>query len=101
LAGWSSSGTGDNSTADMRKTMLFDVVHYMHAGCYEGYDSDDPKGYNSVFAKVFTEIVQCECKGDGELCELPTDFGDEMTEWTQIRNFYQAWESFGSLLNFA
>jgi DnaJ family protein A protein 5 len=96
LAGWS-SGMGDN--ADM-KSMLFDVVHYMHAGCYSGYDNDEPGGYYKVFGKVFEEIVQCEMQGD-TLCELPIDFGDDTTEWPQIQSFYQTWESFGSSLNFS
>jgi DnaJ family protein A protein 5 len=95
LAGWS-SGMGDN--ADM-KSMLFDVVHYMHAGCYSGYHNDEG-GYYYVFGKVFDEIVKCEMQGD-VLCELPTDFGDETTEWNLILSFYQTWESFGSTLNFA
>jgi DnaJ family protein A protein 5 len=95
LAGWS-SGMGDN--ADM-KSMLFDVVHYMHAGCYSGYHNEEG-GYYYVFGKVFEEIVQCEMQGD-TLCELPTNFGDETTEWNQTLSFYQTWESFGSSLNFS
>ena len=100
LAGWSSGGGGDMDKEGM--DMIFDVVHYMHPGCYNGYDDLDKQGYYQVFKGVFEEIVLYERKGQSsQSIELPTDFGSSKTEWKSVQQFYQIWESFVSALNFA
>jgi DnaJ family protein A protein 5 len=96
LAGWSASSGGDK--ADLH--MLFDVVHFMHAGCYSGYHNETG-GFFNVYATVFSEIASGERKQDALLVELPTNFGNGDTEWQDVLNFYQSWESFVSVLNFA
>lgn len=96
LAGWSTNGDSDHTS------LLFDVVHYMHPGCYSGY-GDDTDGFYGVYGRVFFEIVQCEKRGHSfDIDEaLPTDFGNGQTEWDHVLRFYQSWESFVSQLNFA
>jgi DnaJ homolog subfamily A member 5 len=104
LAGWSANNGsgGSGGPDDASKFMLFDVVPYMYAGCYSGYHNQQG-GFYQVYATVFQGIVNCERRNE-ELSldfSLPTDFGDETTEWSHVLHFYQAWESFGSALNFA
>ena len=95
LAGWSTNNSPDESVS-----MIFDVVHYMHPGCYSGYHSNKG-GFYQVFRQVFEEIVACERKQSESLVELPTDFGDADADWATVQDFYQSWESFSSALNFA
>ena len=97
LAGWSTGG-GDNN--DAASAMLFEVVHYMHPGCYSGYH-DNKGGFYDVFTHVFEEIVQCERRQSEVSIHLPTEFGNSQTDWSIVQKFYQTWESFVSQLNFA
>jgi DnaJ family protein A protein 5 len=96
LAGWSTGGGEDDAAA----TMLFEVVHYMHPGCYTGYH-DGNDGFYSVYTGVFENIVQCERRQSQVNIELPTEFGNSETDWSSIQLFYHTWESFVSQLNFA
>ncbi len=96
LAGWSTGGNDDGAAS----TMLFEVVHYMHPGCYSGYH-DKKGGFYDVFKNVFQEIVQCERRQSEVAIELPTEFGNSGTDWADVQKFYQIWESFVSQLNFA
>ncbi|CAJ1935090.1 unnamed protein product [Cylindrotheca closterium] len=99
LAGWSSGGgAGDNG--DAGAVMLFQVVHYMHPGCYSGYN-DEKGGFFQVYGAVINDIIKCELKQDDVLIELPTDFGRSDSDWSLVQEFYQHWESFQSALNFA
>mmetsp|Transcript_13722 Transcript_13722/g.20908 ORF Transcript_13722/g.20908 Transcript_13722/m.20908 type:complete len:417 (-) Transcript_13722:5-1255(-) len=102
LRGWSANG--DSSDIDI----LFDVVPYMYAGCYSGYE-DDEDGFFSVYQNVFSKIYEGEMDGwtsEGNIdnmpfSDIPTDFGSKTTEWNQVGDFYTAWESFTSCLAFA
>ena len=98
LAGWSSQNADGNE--DASAAMLFNVAPYMYAGCYSGYHNNKG-GFFYVYAQVFSEIVDCERKQSQILIELPTEFGDDSSEWEQVLQFYQAWESFNTALNFA
>jgi DnaJ family protein A protein 5 len=100
LAGWSSGGGGGDDEQDVAAMMIFNVVHYMHPGCYSGYH-DQEGGFYQVYKTVFEEIVQSEWKQNEKTIELPTDFGNADTSWKEIQHFYQIWESFVSALNFA
>jgi len=98
LAGWSSGGAPDDG--EMASMMIFDVVHFMHPGCYSGYH-DRKGGFYEVYTSVFVEIVACERKQTDKSVELPTNFGNADTAWKELQQFYQIWESFVSALNFA
>lgn len=96
LAGWT-GGEDDNGAGSI---MLFQVIPFMHPGCYSGYHNDKG-GFFQVYGSVFNDIVKCELKQDEVLVELPTDFGSSDSDWSLVRNFYQYWESFQTALNFA
>jgi DnaJ family protein A protein 5 len=98
LAGWSTTGGGDGT--DAAATMLFDVVPFMHPGCYSGYHRE-MGGFYQVYQQVFERIVSSERKQSESAIELPTDFGWDESDWAHVRDFYQSWESFSSALNFA
>ena len=100
LSGWSAGTPGQG---DASKVMLFDVVPYMYAGCYSGYDSNQPGSFYQVYSTVFAGIVECERRNTDTLVDefLPTEFGDATSDWANIQLFYQSWESFSSKLNFA
>ncbi|KAL3942286.1 MAG: hypothetical protein SGBAC_003495 [Bacillariaceae sp.] len=97
LAGWSAS-SGDNG--DAGAVMLFQVVPFMHPGCYSGY-GNDKGGFFHVYGAVIKDIVKCELKQDEVVINLPTDFGSPNSDWSSVQEFYQHWESFQSALNFA
>jgi DnaJ family protein A protein 5 len=94
LAGWSASSP-DNDDSDF----LFDMVPFMHPGCYSGYNNKKD-GFYSVYSSVFYGIVECERNQDEKLIELPTDMGNADSKWSHVQSFYQQWESFVSALNF-
>lgn len=96
LNGW----TGADGNGDAGAVMLFQVVPFMHPGCYSGYHNEEG-GFFKVYGKVINDIVQCELKQDETLIDLPTDFGTPDSDWSLVLNFYQQWESFQSALNFA
>ena len=101
-----SADEGDGSS------FIFDVIPYHFAGCYNGYDEDDPDNFYSVYREVFEQIFQGE--KDGFLSEgnIDTDkmtnsslgeveFGDSRSSWKDVSAFYCTWEGFTSSLSFA
>lgn len=103
LRGWSVEG-GEKQPVEI----LFDVVPFMHPGCYDGY-GDDEGGFFNVYTKVFTQIFMQEQEGwvlEGNIeampqSDLPTDYGNGSSEWSLVGNFYTMWESFSSCRAFA
>jgi DnaJ family protein A protein 5 len=103
LRGWSVEGDGKQAVE-----ILFDVIPFMHVGCYSGY-GDDEGGFFSVYTKVFTQIFQQEQEGwviEGNIenmpqADLPTDYGTGNSNWSLVGNFYTLWESFCSCRAFA
>jgi len=97
LQGWTAHG--DNDHVDI----LFDVVPYMHAGCYNGYD-DGPGDFYAVYTTVFAEVLKGEMNGEGgstiDYLEAVV-LGNSTSPWDQVAAFYQAWESFSSTLSYA
>lgn len=102
LRGWSANG--DSPDVEI----IFDVVPYMYAGCFSGYE-DDENGFFAVYQNVFLKLFEGEKEGwtsegnidDMPFLDIPTDFGSSKSEWSQIGPFYTAWESFTSCLAFA
>ncbi|KAL9181176.1 hypothetical protein ACHAXT_009981 [Thalassiosira profunda] len=93
-------------------TFVYDVVQFQYAGCYEGYDDDDPESFYSVYSEVFDNIFEGE--RDGYVSEGNIDvekmsnahlgevhLGDSASDWTAVSKFYNAWEGFTSCLSFA
>jgi len=103
LQGWSGVGESTN-----KMDILFDVVPFQHATCYNGY-GDDEEGFYHVYNMVFELVFEGEDKGwtsEGNieampLLFLPTRFGFADSEWSEVSAFYQAWESFSSCLAYA
>jgi DnaJ homolog subfamily A member 5 len=103
MRGWSVEG-GEKQKVEI----LFDVIPFMHAGCYSGY-GDDEKGFFAVYTKVFTQIFKQEEEGwviEGNIeampqADLPTDYGTGSSDWALVSNFYTMWESFSSCRAFA
>jgi DnaJ homolog subfamily A member 5 len=96
LKGW--TGSGDASSTDF----LFDVIPFMYAGCYSGYD-DSENGFYSIYGSVFEKIYEGELSGtdSGAGDYLATPFGTSTSPWDTVAAFYRAWESFSTALNFA
>ena len=89
LQGWT---VGDTET-----DIVFDVVPFMHAGCYTSFDDDDSNSFYQVYQRVFRDIVANEGTS-----EYPTEFGNSKTEWeTDLALFYRSWENFATSLSFA
>lgn len=100
LAGWTTSTSGMDEGSAAAASMLFQVVHYMHPGCYDGYH-ENTGGFFQVYTNVFEQIVQCERRQTEVLIDLPTEFGNAKSDWSFVETFYQNWEAFSSQLNFA
>ena len=103
LKGWSGAGGVDNNVS-----ILFDVVPYHVASCYNGY-GDEEGGFFAVYRMVFQQIYEGEERGwvsEGNieawpLTFLAKDFGNSETSWDLVASFYKGWESFTSCLKFA
>ena len=103
LKGWLGAGGGDNNVS-----ILFDVVPYHVASCYNGH-GDDEGGFFAVYRMVFQQIYEGEERGwvsEGNieawpLTFLAKDFGNSETSWDLVASFYKGWESFTSCLKFA
>jgi DnaJ homolog subfamily A member 5 len=99
LQGWSAN----NNQQETDMNYVFDVMPYMYAGCYTGYNDNDPQGFYAVYQSVFDNILQGEDRGDDTEphMALPSDFGNSQLSWTHVGAFYQAWTSFTTALTFA
>jgi len=93
-------------------SFLYDVVPFQYAGCYDGYDDDDPESFYSVYTEVFEEIFEGEREGYMSEGNIDTEkmanihlseveFGDTTSDWEDILAFYNTWEGFTSVLSFA
>jgi DnaJ family protein A protein 5 len=76
------------------------MILFMHPSCFSGYH-DAKGGFYYVYKNVFRDIASCERNQGDMLVELPTKFGNADSDWLDVLNFYQHWESFVSALNFA
>mmetsp|Transcript_24201 Transcript_24201/g.36052 ORF Transcript_24201/g.36052 Transcript_24201/m.36052 type:complete len:437 (-) Transcript_24201:1035-2345(-) len=100
-------GAGDD---DIESSFIFDVTPFHFSGCFDGY-GDNEGGFFQVYREVFENILKGEKDGwisEGNIDEtempnahLPSDFGFGSTEWKDVSNFYNSWESFTSCLSFA
>lgn len=100
LRGWSANNRDGNDL-----DILFDVVPFMHAGCFCGFGNDDA-GFFAVYRQVFRKIYQGEVDGvhddkASNLDYLNVDFGNADSPWADVTVFYQGWEAFSSSLSFA
>lgn len=98
LKGWSATGSAKDKV-----DILFDVVPFMFAGCFKGYQ-DDPKGFYAVYERVFQQVFQGElegCESSSAVDYLGVSFGASSSAWDAVVAFYQAWESFSSVLTYA
>jgi DnaJ family protein A protein 5 len=107
LNGWSADG--GNGGNGQQAAILFDVVPFMHPGCYSGYGHDD-EGFYGIYNSVFSQIYEEEMEGwqsegnieEMPLHDLPTNFGTDTSEWSEVvGQFYTLWESFSSCRAFA
>lgn len=99
-------GEGMDDTVDF----LYDVTPFHFSGCYDGY-GDVGNGFFAIYRKVFQEILDGEIRGwisEGNIDEtamsnshLPKDFGNGSSDWKDVSQFYNSWESFTSSLSFA
>lgn len=92
-------------------SFIFDVLQYHTASCYDGY-GDDEDGFYATYQMVFQEIMKGEQSGwisEGNIDEekmhnyhlLSVDFGNSTSDWSDVSEFYAAWEGFSSCLSFA
>mmetsp|Transcript_4016 Transcript_4016/g.6011 ORF Transcript_4016/g.6011 Transcript_4016/m.6011 type:complete len:327 (+) Transcript_4016:79-1059(+) len=107
LRGWDGSG------ADVEKEgVVFDVVPYQFAGCYNSYDDDDEDGFYNIYTKVFEQLYRCELhqwtsmgnidENDFPLKHLNVSFGDSTSDYTNVvSTFYACWESYNTLCKYA
>lgn len=92
-------------------SFIFDVLPYHTAACYDGY-GDDEDGFYAVYSMVFREIMKGEQNGwvsEGNIDEekmhnyhlFDVGFGKSTSDWSDVSEFYAAWEGFSSCLSFA
>jgi hypothetical protein len=36
-------------------SFVYDVIPFQYAGCYDGYEDDDPESFYSVYEEVFSQ----------------------------------------------
>ena len=111
LKGWSVSaggggGSGKDASADGGAGgILFNVVPYMYAGCYNGFNDRDANSFYNIYQSVFQQVYQGELDGSTNISDveyLSVPFGNSTSNYeTVVAVFYQAWESFSSVLSYA
>jgi DnaJ homolog subfamily A member 5 len=110
LKGWSVSAGGGPSTGGGKDApsgggILFNVVPYMYAGCYSGFNDRDANSFYNIYQSVFQQVYQGELDGSTNISDveyLSVPFGNSNSNYdTVVAVFYQAWESFSSVLTFA
>ena len=99
-------GEGMDDTVDF----LYDVTPFHFSGCYDGY-GDVGNGFFAIYRTVFEEILDGEIRGwisEGNIDEtamsnshLAKAFGNGSSDWKDVSQFYNSWESFTSTLSFA
>lgn len=111
LKGWSatSSSGGDN---EQDVEFVFNIVPFMYAGCYNGYDDSAQNGFYQVYRSVFHKIYESDVQPSSSngattvdstttLQHIPPDFGTSDTPWDDVAAFYRGWESFISAATFS
>jgi DnaJ homolog subfamily A member 5 len=116
LKGWTA---GSNNADDDSVRHCFNVLPYMHAHCYTGYNDndDDDKSFYKIYGHVFASIAKEENDAiennsnnsttngskhkHNNTMLLPHDFGNSTTPLQDVAIFYQTWEGFVSSLTFA
>jgi DnaJ homolog subfamily A member 5 len=112
LKGWSVSagggpgtGSGKDASAGSGGGILFNVVPYMYAGCYYGFNDRDANSFFNIYQSVFQQVYQGERDGSTNISDveyLSVPFGNSTSNYDAVvAVFYQAWESFSSVLSFA
>lgn len=102
LKGWSPNGGG---AQDAGENMMFDVIPFMHAHCYTGYDDDNENGFYTIYGHVFASLAKEEADAAASTNsdnhdDMPFEFGNSKTNLNDVANFYQVWEGFVSKLTF-
>lgn len=99
LKGWSPNG----GTQDA-ESMIFDVIPFMHARCYTGYDDGDENSFYIIYGHAFASLAKEEsdatAANGSEGHNLPFEFGNSKTDLSEVSCFYQVWEGFVSKLSF-
>jgi DnaJ family protein A protein 5 len=106
--GSAAEGGGDATGS----SFVYDVIPFQYAGCYDGYDDNDPESFYSVYEEVFSQIFQGEINGyisEGNIdVEKMINFylseirlGNSTSNWNEVQAFYNGWEGFTSCLSFA
>jgi DnaJ family protein A protein 5 len=99
------SSSSSSSTNNPNNDIVFNVAPYMYAGCFYGFDSDSNNSFYNVYQNVFQQIYQEEVNGCSNISDveyLAVSFGNATSHYeTVVMKFYQAWESFSSILSYA
>jgi curved DNA-binding protein CbpA len=100
----SRSGNGDPTSTDGNNDIIFNVVPYMYAGCFSGFHDHDAHSFYHVYQSVFQQVYQGEVEGCSNIRDveyLAVPFGTSTSNYdTVVAVFYQAWESFSSILSY-
>ena len=94
-----------SASSNPNNDMVFNIAPYMHAGCYYGFESDNNNSFYIVYQLAFRQIYREEVNGCSNVDEveyLAAPFGNGASNYeNEVMRFYQAWESFSSVLSYA
>lgn len=69
------------------------VMTFFRASCYSGFN-DDPQGFYCVYSDLFNSISEEDRKHCDGPYEEPPVFGDSLSDWDLVREFYGWWQSY-------
>ncbi|RNC39079.1 putative chaperone DNAJ protein [Trypanosoma cruzi] len=86
-------GETDVSTNDIN------LYGYFSSRCYDGF-GDGEGEFFSVYRGVFDQLIEDESEYETRAKDWPR-FGDSLTDWNSVAEFYSYWKNFSSFKNFA
>lgn len=105
-------GTGGSRKGHMGRATDINLASYLSSSVFKGFNSD-AGGFYAVYADMFESLAREEddfratnesddddANMNGGGGRLPS-FGGVNADWTSVRDFYRAWDSFSSHRSFA
>jgi DnaJ homolog subfamily A member 5 len=93
-----STEQGADGDASASQASTLDLFSYFNASAYNGFD-DSPESFYGVYGMVFSTLAAEERSAGFSFA--PPSFGNMVSDWDEVRRFYDFFEGFASRKSFA
>ncbi len=90
------SGGGEGAEGQPPEDEAMDLYAYFSSSCYKGFDNSR-EGFYAVYTACFdalSEVERSRTEAKGKDYAAPPSFGDSMSEWADVKGFYDFWNNF-------